>query len=362
MLRKLFAWTNRYERHLSAAAMLAGFAWDNIFFGRIDVFRTQVVFLAYTVICLVTIPLLHAIEVRGERTGRRPSWRGVVPIVTQFALGGFWSGFVIFYGRSAVLSASWPFLLVLLAILLGNEVFKKYHERLVFTSVLFFFALYSYAIFALPIYTGTMGAETFLESGLLAVGAFALFVLLLALIGRKRFRADFRRITLGTTAVLVVLNLSYFTNILPPLPLSAKAVGIYHAVWRVSDGYLATNETEPWAVRYLGFTPTMHVVSGDSLYAYAAVFAPTKLSTTIIHQWQWYDPATSAWVTKAAVSYPIQGGRDGGYRGYSAVLMTEAGRWRVNIETAGGLIIARLPFTVDLVQLPPVETTGLLEK
>ncbi len=361
MVRKLFALLSRYERHLSAAAMVGGFVLDNLYFGRIDVWRTQMLFAIYTGVCVVSMLALHAIETRAARGKARPRWRPLLPIATQFALGGFWSGFVIFYGRSAVFSASWPFMLVLLAIFLANEYFSKYHERLVFTSILFFFALYSYAVFAVPIYTGKLGALSFIESGAVAVAAFALFALLLRLVGKDRFKADLRRIRTGAIIVLLVFNISYFTNILPPLPLAAKAAGVYHGVWRVPGAYLASTEDQSWEVRYLGLAPTLHVVSGESLYAYTSVFAPTTLTTTIVHRWQWYDPVAKKWITKAAVTYPIVGGRDGGYKGYSAALVTVEGSWRVDVETDDGRLIARLPFTVVQSQLPPVETTITLE-
>ena len=347
----------RYERHISAAATIVGAVFDQIFFARVDLVRTHYAFLTYVAVCFVSIPVLHWIEARAERGIPRPRFRAVFPIATQFALGGFWSGFLVFYGRSAVISASWPFLLVLVAMFFGNEILKKYHERLVFTSVLFFFALYSYAIFAIPLLTGTMGTWVFLLSGAVAIVVFWAFVLVLRFVARERFRADVWRIRAGALFVLGLINLFYFTNILPPLPLSAKAAGIYHSVWRVPGDYLATAETDRSLLdRYLGLAPTMHVVSGESLYAYSEIFAPTTLSTTIVHRWQWYDPSAKKWVTKTAITYPIVGGRDGGYRGYSATL-AQPGKWRVNVETIGGLLIARIPFTVEEVQLPPPEET-----
>ena len=358
MLRKLFAWIRTYERHLSAAAMVAGAVVDQLFFERIDLWETQAVFASYALVCFVSIPLLHWCEAHE----RHPRWRMLLPLATQFALGGFWSGFLVFYGRAAVLSASWPFLLFLVLILIGNEYFSRYHERLVFTSVLFFIALYFYAIFAVPVLAGAMGTATFLLSGVVAIALFALFTVLLRVLGRARFRRDVWRVRVGAFAALFIVNLFYFTNVLPPLPLAAKAAGIYHAVARVPDGYVATSEREPWQVRYFGAAPTLHVIPGESLYAYSAIFAPTALATTIVHRWQWYDPEKRTWVTKAAIAYPIEGGRDGGYRGYSATLIPEAGRWRVNIETVGGLVIARLPFMAVQVQLPPPETTALLKK
>lgn len=336
--------------------MIAGFIADNLLFGRIDLWQTQAVFAAYTLTCFIAIPFLHWIEAQTMRRELFPRLRLLLPIATQFALGGFWSGFVIFYGRSADISASWPFLIFLGLVLLGSEYFHRYHDRIVFTSVLFFFALYSYAIFAVPIYTLTIGTQTFLESGLVAVCVFALFTVLLRILARERFLADVWRIRVGALAVLVLINVSYFTNILPPLPLSAETAGIYHSVWRVPGAYLAADEMQSWRVRFFGLTPTLHVTIGESLSAYSSIFAPTTLVTTIVHRWQWYDPTQKQWITKATITYPIVGGRDGGYRGYSTVPMNNTGEWRVSIETAEGRRITQLPFTVEQVPFAPTET------
>lgn len=362
MRQEILLWVQTYEKHLSALAMLAGFVADNLLFVRVDLLQTQLLFAGYAAACFIAIPLLQWLEIRtpypdAPRTGLRL----VLPFVTQFALGGFWSGFVIFYGRSSVLGASWPFLFFLLLIFLGSEYFHRYHARLVFTSVLFFFALYSYAIFALPIYTHAIGTITFIESGLIAIGVFTVFTMLLRKLARERFLTDVWRIRVGAGVVFALMNVFYFTSILPPLPLSAEVAGIYHSVWHVPGAYYATNETnQPWQVRYLGFAPTLHITAGEWLYAYSTVFAPTALTTSVVHRWQWYDEGQNSWITKSKIAYQIVGGRDGGYRGYSTVPIGDAGKWRVNIETADGRLIARLPFTVEMVSLaPPLETITL---
>ena len=72
MFRRFFAWMSKYERHLSALAMIAGFVADNIAFKRIDLIQTQLLFLVYTVTCLVAIPWLHYIESRAEVGYPRP--------------------------------------------------------------------------------------------------------------------------------------------------------------------------------------------------------------------------------------------------------------------------------------------------
>lgn len=364
MLRSLFAWTKKYERHLSLLAMVAGFAADNFFFERVDLLQTQILLAGYAIACFVSIPALHYLETRATKRGTEASSRARVTfhLIIQFALGGFWSAFVIFYGRAAVFGASWPFLLFVFLVFLGSEYFHKYHARLVFTSVLFFFALYAWAIFEVPLFTSSIGVSTFLLSGAVAIGVFALFTMVLRLVAPGRFREEVWRIRAGAGVVLLAMNLFYFTDVLPPLPLSATAAGVYHSVWHIPGNYLAKIETsQSWTVQYLGLAPTLHITLGETIYAYTAIYAPTDLSTTITHQWEWYDPVAKAWVTRAAVSYPIQGGRENGYRGYTNMPIRDAGQWRVNIRTADGRLLNQLPFTVVSVSAPVSQETVTLK-
>ena len=50
------------------------------------------------------ILVLHSINSHTKRTPEEkpPRWQTFLPVATQFALGGLWSGFLIFYTRSAV--------------------------------------------------------------------------------------------------------------------------------------------------------------------------------------------------------------------------------------------------------------------
>ena len=248
----------------------------------------------------------------------------------------------------AVLGASWPFLLVLVAIFIANEVFKKYHSRLVFTATLFFFALFSYTIVTTPILTRSIGTFTFLLSGIVALALFALFLKLLARLGPQQWRGARWWIALGAAAVYATLNLFYFTGVLPPLPLALADGGVYHFVAKSGDSYRAQDELQPWYARF-GVEPVMHMAPGEALYLYSAVFAPIRLSTDIVHRWQRYDAARGKWLTVSKVIFPINGGRDGGYRGYSITHKVAPGDWRVDIDTVDGHIIGRVRFSVEMV-------------
>ncbi len=357
-MRGFFAWIQRYERHLSAGAMLAGFVFDNLFFSRIDAAETHIVFIAYLAIAAGAILGWHYLEEYSAEGSLRPKWHSVLPILIQFALGGLWSGFLIFYSRSATLASSWAFLLILGAMFLGNELFRRYHARLVFNASLYFFALYSYAIFAVPLLTHSIGQKTFLLSGGVALAVFACFVWLLKRSGRFRFLKSVWQIRLSAVVILLLMNAFYFMDILPPLPLALAEGGMYHSLMRVPGGYQATREAPTWRTS-LGIPPTLHAPRHGSLVAFAAVFAPVELSTDIVHEWQRYDSEKRSWQTKLRVSYPIAGGREGGYRGYSTLRALEEGSWRVSIKTVDGRLVGRLRFELAFGENRELETIRL---
>jgi hypothetical protein len=358
--KTFFSWVKKYERTLSAFGMVAGFITDNLMFRRIDLPNTQVIFAAYLGVAAFSIVGLHFLERRAREGRMYARWRAFFPMATQFALGGLWSAFLVFYSRSAVLTKSWPYLALLTAFFIGNEVLKRYHSRLVFTTTLFFFATFTCAIVTVPIYTHTIGKFTFLASGGIAVGVLVLFLYLLAMVNRPQFVAARGKITLGVAGVYVLMNVFYFTNTLPPLPLALSRGGVYHAVKKTGDVYQAVAESAPWYTQF-GVPPTLHVKPGQALYAYSAVFAPIKLSTKVVHRWRRYDPKTGHWITLSTVTFPINGGRDGGYRGYTIKHNIQPGDWRVDINTIDGHLIGRVDFKVDRADTPPVTTAETLK-
>jgi hypothetical protein len=392
---RIRAWTasvRRYERHLSAAAMVLGFAVDSVTFGRVDHPGAHIIFTAYLALAVASIAVAHALQGRSDRraaardnrlsapapplavretklarridntetvaipadapvaTPEKPSRLRVwLPAATQFALGGLWSGFLVFYSRSAVLAASWPFLLLLLGFLVGNEVFRRYHSRLVFASLLLFFALYSYAVFVVPVFTKSIGLVEFLGSGALAILLFLLFLRVLSALDRARYRQSRWQLIGGALAITAAMNAFYFTGILPPLPLALSQVGVYHAIRHTGPVYVAQAEDQPWLAK-LGFEPAaMHVVPGQKLALYSAVFAPIKMTTRITHRWQWWDARAKHWRTLSVLSFDIKGGREFGYRGYSVKSNPRPGNWRVDIDAEDGRLIGRLTFAVVIV-------------
>lgn len=351
-MKKLFAWIGRNERHISTAVFVGGFALDVFGYTRVDLPWVTMLFTGMLIAAALCIILSHALH--RERPDAAPSvkrpFHTIMPIAAQFFIGGLLSGCLIFYTRSASLFESWPFILLLLVVFVGNELFHKYRERLTFQCLLLFFTLYAYAIFELPIARGQMSSLIFFESGIASAVVFGLFLGVLYVISATRLLESLRRIGIGIASIFIIVNVCYFTGILPPLPLSLRDAGIYHSITKISGGYEVSGETAP---RFPFMTPTVHHAPGTPLYAYSAVFAPVRLATPIVHRWQRYDDSSGKWQTVAAVTFPISGGRDNGYRGYSMLSSITAGEWRVSVETQSGSVLGRERFNVVEDKNPP---------
>jgi hypothetical protein len=163
-----------------------------------------------------------------------------------------------------------------------------------------------------------------------------------------------RRILVSSGVILILVNAFYFTGVLPPLPLSLTDADVYHLVAKTGAGYEVQAEAKSG-----GFfrTEVVHHVPGTPLYGYSAVLAPVDLTAPIVHRWERYDDVSHAWETMAAIAFPVSGGRDNGYRGYSEITDAPAGAWRLSIETLNGSVLGRVRFNVeDAVTAPSVYT------
>ena len=149
---------------------------------------------------------------------------------------------------------------------------------------------------------------------------------------------------------------SYTTGILPPLPLSLKDVGVYHSVTRTASGYII--QKEPDRLWYQLFdTQIVHTTPGESLSGYSAVFAPGAFSSDLMHVWEKYDATQKKWVVQSRVIFPVNGGRDAGYRGYSIITSPEPGLWRLSVLSESEQVLGRVQFQVQNTSVPPTLET-----
>jgi len=336
-----------YERYISPLSLVAGFLADNyILLRRVDLWQSNALLLTYLVVAALGIVCINIIE-----SGRwQKRWvlavAPFIPVVVQFAFGGLFSGFLSLYSRSAAFAASWIFVLVIAGLLLGNERFRKQYVKFSVQMSVYFMVLFSYLIFFLPVVFKKIGPGMFVVSGLLSVAVIALFLMLLRRIVPEIVKRDMTTVARSIAAIFITINALYFLNAIPPLPLSLKEAGVYHMITKTGSEYRLSAEPVPWYKTYLSYNTVFHRAPGESAYAYSAIFAPSGLTTVILHQWQRYDTKTKRWVTTDTLRFAINGGRDGGYRGYSIKSGLSPGAWRVNVLTQYGGLIGRIAFSV----------------
>lgn len=356
MIRKILAWAQKNERHLGGIVFIFGFVTDLLAMYLLDAPLIFAAFSIYLAMVATLVLVGHALAHWREspRVWKR-SVLVIVPLVAQYQLGNLLSWFLIFYAKSAVIEASWPFIILIALVFIGNEWFRTYRDRIAFVAVLLFFAVYLYAIFALPLFVHRIGPEVFLTSTVLALGVFSIYLGLLWVVGSARIAKRVGRILLAACVTVGLVTGAYFTGLVPPIPLSLKDGGIYHSLVRADGQYVLSGEGQRawWDPR----PDVVHVIPGRPIYAFAAVFAPTRFGTTVVHRWQRYDTDARVWVTTNRIAFPITGGRDEGYRGYSETTAVTPGKWRVRVETEYGQVIGQIRFTaIPTTVLPPLET------
>ncbi len=339
----------KYERQIGALGLITGFIFDWLTLRRVDLWRENLWLITLLFIAALGILTLNYYYRRQPtaRAGYQPhSFHFWLIFIIQFSFGGLLSSFLVLYFRSAVLAVAWPFLSLLLAVFVGNEIFKERYAQMSYQIGVLFLAVFAFAIFAVPVLTHRLGYPIFLLSGLISLAFMAGFGFLLRLVDPAYYLVNRRLLTAIVLGIFVLINGLYFTNLIPPIPLSLKAVGIYHQVIRRPGGnYDALAETGHWSDLLRWYQPVSWR-AGQPLYAYSAVFSPTKLNIAVVHKWERYLEATGEWVAAGRVILPIIGGRDGGYRTYSYRSGLAVGRWRVNVETERGQLIGRIKFKV----------------
>lgn len=330
-------WYEKYDRRISIASLGTGFIVDSLTLQRIDALRENLWIGANIVLVGLCIILIN----RGK-PGKKRFW---LPNILQFGFGALLGAFFIFYFRSATLSATWPFLLILFMAMLANELFQKRYAKLAFQLSFFYLSVLSFTIFLMPLATKSIEPEIFVLSGMVSLLLIWFYITLLKRYATERFLEEKTHVWAFVCGIFLLVNVLYFMNLIPPIPLSLKDSGLYHSISRNLDGnYVVTEKARGWE-KYIQYRQKIEWSEGDPLYAYTAIFAPGSINTNIIHNWQ-YRNDTGEWVTATRIPLYLSGGRSGGFRTYSHKENFTPGFWRVSVETPRGQVIGRLNFEI----------------
>ncbi|MFA5889267.1 MAG: DUF2914 domain-containing protein [Candidatus Paceibacterota bacterium] len=357
LTKKVADWYGRYERPVSSLSLVAGFLFDILTLRRVDSFLENFWVLGHIIIVAVCMILLHVFESDSGDEANSDKIHFWLVNTIQFFFGGLLSVFLVFYFRSGDLAVSWPFILMLAIVFWANESLKRQYVRLTFQISLLFLSIFSTTIYLLPVFLHKINDLVFLLSGFVSLVSIFLFTYVMYLIDKKKFHASKRGIIFSVIGTFLIFNVFYFTNLIPPLPLSLKDSGPYHLIQKNEDNtYTGFYEKTNWQ-RFFRTYDDISIQNGQPVYAYSAVFSPTLFNFTIVHEWQYYDENLKTWITSGKINLPVVGGREGGFRTYSVKSGLTSGRWRVNVETINGKLIGRLRFTVHIASdLAPLQT------
>lgn len=333
----------------------SGVAYDTLTLTRIDRLQDNLLLL----ICLLLLGLLIVLT---GRLGIEPApdreqlaalspfacWvlraRPYYPLAVQFLLGGLFSAYTIFYSRSATLTGTAIFFVLLVLLLVGNEFLRDRLSSLRLLVSLYALVCFAFFTFFLPVMTGRMNAAIFLAGAGLSAAVTFRVVQLIYWNNPERSKREAVGVTVPAVALIGLLVVFYFLNWIPPVPLSMKFGGIYHEVKKSGDRFELSFEKQ-WYQVWERSDSTFP--ANEPVYCFTAVFAPVDLNTTIYHHWYFRPSSNKPFTHADRIPFKIAGGREGGYRAYTFKQRLAPGDWRVDVETEDGRIIGRVSVLVE---------------
>ncbi len=337
-LKALKKFYEKYERYLIPGALIFGFVTDVLTFRFLNFPLAMTLLAGHLTLIGANIFIINLYEAKKIAGKFFSYWRVLAPLLLQYSFGNLFSAFLIFYSHSGSFFASWPFIIVIIFLMIGNEVFRKYNIRPSIQISVYFFALFSYLNLLLPNLFKDISIFIFLLSSLLSVIYIATFTHILSSL-TEQVRNKKRIITTAVVSIFLAVNAFYFLNLIPPIPLSLRDVGVYHEIKRDNDNYIVTTEDCGNFLTCLFYHEKRHIKADrQKIYLYSAIYAPDEMELNVTHEWRKKNEQTNRWETVATIPFSVDGGRDIGYRWYT-FYTTPPGQWRVDIKTEKGQII-----------------------
>jgi hypothetical protein len=243
---------------------------------------------------------------------------------------------------SASLFSSIVFAVMLFGAVILNELPFIRRRGLDVKVAFFVLCVYCFWSLLVPIVLGHVGRLTF------ALSCAGTVAVLAILVDRLRRRVGWtsvrRRLLAPGFSVIAGFVAFYLVGWIPPVPVAAKTLGVFHGVERTGDEYQLTYQPAPWKPwrsddrEFIG-------EPGDRLYVFFAIYSPARFADTVFVHLSRHD-AGAGWLTTDRLPIAITGGRRTGFRGFAVKQNYTGGDWRVKVETSDGREIARLHFTV----------------
>ncbi len=350
----------KVERFFPAIAFLGGFSWDSWTIGS-RVYGSDLIFLLfYYMLALVSIYFIATrkpvtcrddccaeespVEISKNIISRAMNhewpvaWIDRLTWVVQFCFGNLYSALVICYFKSSGSIAAFIIVLILIALLIGNEFLKQKYEK--FGVSLAFFCLLGtmFFNFLIPHLVHGMGAFWFFLSTFISIG-----ICYLLWLKSERHK----RTLVAPVAITFILSVAYMANWIAPVPLVLKQQIVCKNFDNVSYSCDA-DHLNFW--QKIGFSQaTIHKDEGEEIYFMSSVYGPAELKAPVEFRWYYKEPSTGKFKLTDKISSSrmvIRGGRDMGYRSYSKKKNIPSGDYRVETAYKDGAVIGATSFKV----------------
>lgn len=327
----------RYKPHfelirpwIPAVCFLGGSSWDWLTLGRIDNPLDLTIMALYLLGCGTLVVLV----------GRQVQFRfsHLLPNGIQFFLGGLLSPFTVLYFKSAATAPSVLFMFLVAGLLVGNEFLEKKFSNVLVGFLFFGICAFMYLNFFVPIVLNHMNGWIFVLSLLLAFGVCALL---------RRLGRVPRHALVAVGVLYAGLSLLYALNVIPPVPLSKKHLGVYRSVVKQDNVYECTFARPPWYAPFRTGEKNFLWHEGDTVFCFSSVYAPAKLRKKIYHHWYRRKTDSGKYRETDRVGYTMAGGRRDGYRGYTFKRNVTPGEWKVEVRTDDNRILGVVAFRIE---------------
>jgi Protein of unknown function (DUF2914) len=357
MRHKLFT-LSTYTAHFTTAIFFFGFAFDMVLLPDFDDLLAKLIGLTHITLIALFIIFREWIVSRNTASSFEEKIYAFSTFIIAFSSGSALSFVFVYALRSAAFSVSWPLFVMLFIVMCANEFFTSHSYRLTLDIAVLFIASFFYIVFNLPALLKEQNDIIFTISAVISVVVGLLYVTILRRSSETAEHEAGRGYALAL-GIPMFVSMLYVLNVIPAVPLSMKAGGVYHSVIRHENGEFfveGETDTRPF-VKYR--RPIYHVSPQDTgAYFFSAVDAPAELSAPLSHVWEQYDYTSKKWVTGAVIPFALSGGRDGGYRAYTYKQGATEGLWRVTVKVDSKRIIGRKVFYIKRVDT--VKTKGMV--
>lgn len=340
----------KYQKLLPVIAFCSGLLWDTLTLNRIDTLFDNFIMILYIILFTSTMILTNFIDHGIIKNQYFIAFKDYYPLAMQFLVGSLFSGYTVFYFKSSSIANISIFFMIIAFILIANEFLQKKYSNIYMQFTFLYLVNLTFFIFFVPVILSSFGLHTFIIAGFISIVIVEIIAIVfqkLEIYGHYREQVFAKNIPIFLFVLFLVF---YLNNLIPPVPLAIKYSGIYHNIEKKNtNGNLEYELTFIKPSKYEFFKDSdtsIYIDNGDKVYCFASVFAPTKLQTTIYHNWQKYDIQTEKWILVDKIDCKITGGRDNGYRGMSYKSNARPGIWRVDISTETDQVLGRVNFEI----------------